>query len=203
MKAPKMGGLIRDQNKIRSQTVDFKENQLPVGLFKMTIQLEGRAYDLILDKILSFDKENTKEWTDADINYHLEKCATYRFTFLAAAEEVKKMIQTKKRMYSAWNAAASKKAQTAILTRKKELRAEGAAASWLGSVTKQDISDWILTDTENSKVMIEYETSIEKLESDHRKLMELRSCMEERAWDLKAIGNWRVKEYVNSNPSVR
>ncbi len=186
-------GQVRDKDLIRNKTIDEKQ-KLSQGLFEVHFTVSGVAYDLVVDKILSFDKENINDWTDADISYHLEKCALYRFSFLSAAEELTKLISIKKRDFNRWFAEVTTIARKELLQYRRDLREKGDAASWLGSITKQEIEDWIISNQIlNNKYNLKLE-DIEELESNKKKLIELRNCMEERAFDLKAIGEMRMKQ---------
>lgn len=195
-------GSVRDPDSIRKETIGIHQ-KLDEPIFRVTIQIGNIAHDIVVDKILSFDKENIADWTDADISYHLEKCAIWRFTFLSAAEELYKIIQNKKRDYKEWYANRYNEGIQYALDWRRNRREAGDASGWLGSPTKQEVDGFIRTHITYGLDMREKLSEIERLEANKNKLIELRGAMEERAFDLKTIGEWRIKQKVFPNPNVQ
>jgi len=183
-------GSIRKKESLRVPLT--KEHISSSGLFNLSFTIQDKIYDLIVDEIVSFKKDYS-DWSDADMSIHLEQCSFWRTTFASAIAELMSTISQKTLDFQEWYAHITNESRDALLEWRKQKKESGIIGSWLGSITKQEIEDWILLNPKHNKVYKEYKLEIEDLKIKRDRLIDMKDTIVQRASDLKKLIDDRLE----------
>ena len=187
---PKLLGQNRSDSHLAKKAVEFTGNTL----FGINFTVKGKVYDVMVDELVSIKKDYS-DWTDVDLSIHLEQCSFWRTAFSSAIAEFTSAVTNLSLDHKQWYAAAAKEAREEALKWRKEKKAEGDFPnSWFGSVTKQEIEDWILLDPKYSETYIKNIKEIEHFKIKRDRLIDLRDTIVQRASDLKKLIDDRMDQ---------
>jgi hypothetical protein len=131
------------------------------------------------------------EYTDSELDLHIERCASYRASFLSVAQLVQLKLQEKQLEYQLWNSKKSVQTKELLIDSRIVKKGQGISATLLGGVTEKDINDYIMTEFEEEyKVFM---NEINDLKYKSGLLFGLEKIMEQRANDLRKLADRRNK----------
>jgi len=193
--------------KNKRKLVHDKEEFVDPSFFKIQFSIGGKVFKKAVDGLLAFEAEELSQLTDEDLDKALDQCSYYRFTFMAAGEELETAIMKTKRGFDTWLAGAQDEARSLLIDTRLDIRANNSKVpnSWLGSITKEEVKGKILTTPHLAEKYHEYTDKISDMVKQKNLCLSLRDIIQERGRHLQSLGRRRlenqrmsfgVKDYV-------
>lgn len=184
---------LGSQGDRRTPLIKGEEN-IDKGFFLIKFKINGKQFIKAVDDILKFEQEDLEEVSDGELDKALDEVGYYRFSFFSAASEIKMRMLELKRKFQTWQAECRKEARHALLQERKRLRDdEGLSTSFQGSVTKQEIEDWILLHSEYGPELETRSSILDGMEKTYNLLITLRDVCQDRGGHLQSIGKRRLE----------
>lgn len=178
----------------KKRLVPDDEEFIDPGFFHLEFTINGMVFKKAVDGLLAFESEALEELTDSDIDKALVQCSYYRFTFLAAGAEVEARLSTVEREYLIWYAGASEKARSDIMTERKKVKERDKIPnSWFGSITKQEIENKLLLDTDSLNKFVQHQEQVADMKKHIKLLYGLRDILQDRGGHLQSIGRRKLE----------
>jgi hypothetical protein len=171
---------------------EFKD--IDPGFFQIHFSIGGRVFQIAVDGLIAFEKEDLKELSDASLDEALNDCSYYRFTFISAAAELEQRVMAEERVFNTWFANATSTARMLVITERNRLIKEGGfAKGWFGSITKQEIETAIVTHHTMGDEYEAYQARIAEMRKNIKLLTGLRDVLQDRGGYLQSIGRRRME----------
>ena len=167
------------------------QSEIDPGFFNIQFKINGKVFKIAVDGLLKFEKEDPSDWADASIDKGMQECSYYRFTFLAAAEELGQAILNTTREFETWKLEANSIARNKIIDDRLVIKKEkNVPNNWFGSITKEELSMTIMQDEK----FTEYSDKINEMKKNEKLLRTLSLIMHERGGYLQSIGKRRLEQ---------
>lgn len=184
-------GTEKNNNKIPGGINPISDIEIDKKFFKIDIEIDHARFHLTVDNILLMKRGNDGEFTDEELDTHVEQCASYRASFLSVAQLVQLKLQEKQLEYQLWNSKKSIEAKEFLINSRIIKKGQGVSATLLGGVTEKDVNDYIIvTFEEEYKIFM---NEINDLKYKSGLLFGLEKIMEQRANDLRKLVDRRNK----------
>ena len=198
---PELG--LKDQKK---RLVKDKEEFIDPSFFKIQFSIKGRVFKKAVDSLLAFETDELDDLIDEDLDKALDQCSYYRFTFLAAGVELEHAMDTFKREYETWYAEKIELARKEIIAERKSMKERHKLPNnWLGSITKDDLKNNIMTSPLTKQEYNDFVVKLSDMSKQIKLCYGLRDILQERGRHLQSLGKRRlenrrmsfgVKDYV-------
>lgn len=167
------------------------QSEIDPGFFNIQFKINGKVFKIAVDGLLKFEQEDPSDWSDASIDKGMQECSYYRFTFLAAAEELGQAILNTTREFETWKLEANNIARNKIIDDRLVIKKEkNVPNNWFGSITKEELSMTIMQDDK----FTEYSNKINEMKKNEKLLRTLSLIMHERGGYLQSIGKRRLEQ---------
>ncbi len=184
-------GIEKNNNKITGGINPISDIEIDKKFFKIDIEIDHARFHLTVDNILLMKRGNDGEFTDEELDAHVEQCASYRASFLSVAQLVQLKLQEKQLEYQLWYSKKSIEAKEFLINSRIVKKGQGVSATLLGGVTEKDVNDYIIvTFEEEYKIFM---NEINDLKYKSGLLFGLEKIMEQRANDLRKLADRRNK----------
>lgn len=167
------------------------QSEIDPGFFNIQFKINGKVFKIAVDGLLKFEQEDPSDWSDSSIDKGMQECSYYRFTFLAAAEELGQAILNTTREFETWKLEANNIARNKIIDDRLVIKKEkNVPNNWFGSITKEELSMTIMQDDK----FTEYSNKINEMKKNEKLLRTLSLIMHERGGYLQSIGKRRLEQ---------
>ena len=191
----------------KKRLVKDKEEFIDPSFFKIQFSINGRVFKKAVDGLLAFESDQLDDLTDGDLDNALDQCSYYRFTFLAAGVELEHAMDTNKREFEAWYAEKTELARKEIIAERKAMKERDKLPNnWLGSITKDDLRNKIMTSPITKQEYNDFVVKLSDMGKQIKLCYGLRDILQERGRHLQSLGRRRlenrrmsfgVKDYVS------
>ena len=112
------------------------ETTIDSAFFDLKFKINGKIFKIAVDHLLRFEEEDPESWSDAAIDKALNDCSYYRFTFIAASEELAQKRSKLERDFETWLTEKAIEARQGIIEERLIIKEEkNVPNSWFGSIT--------------------------------------------------------------------
>ena len=186
---PELG--LKDQKK---RLVKDKEEFIDPSFFKIQFSIKGRVFKKAVDSLLAFETDELDDLIDEDLDKALDQCSYYRFTFLAAGVELEHTMDTFKREYETWYAEKIELARKEIIAERKAMKERDKLPNnWLGSITKDDLKNNIMTSPLTKQEYNDFVVKLSDMSKQIKLCYGLRDILQERGRHLQSLGKRRLE----------
>ena len=174
---------------IASSGYTEREEYIDPEFFSLDFKIHGKVFHMAVEHILRIKQEDRTDPSVETINTQLEACSYYRFSFFAAAQQVKLKRQEVEREFRQWMAKQQESWRDLLPKERKKFRERHSLTSKdQPSITKDEILDAILTG-DCSKEYERFHHEIDVLKQKEELLIELRDCLHDRGFHLGGIAD--------------
>jgi len=158
--------------------------------FVLDFRIGGKAFRMAVDHILRIRREELTDPTVETFNAQLEACSYYRFSFFAAAQQVGGRRKEVERGFRSWLAVRQDHWRDTLSKARKKFRDKYSLTSKdQPGITKDEILDAILTDSNDGPEYEKFQVEIQMLTQKEELLIELRDCLHDRGFHLGGIAD--------------
>lgn len=186
-----------------SKEADFDGNKptdaeyIDPTFFSLDFVINGKAFHMAVDHILRIRHEELTDPSIETFNEQLEACSYYRFSFFAAAQQVIKRRKEIERASRRWLADRQSHWRKELSKDRKRFREQHSLTSKdQASVTKDEILDAILMDSEDGPAYEDFQDELDVLQQKESLLLELRDVLHDRGFHLGGIAD-RMSQHRN------
>tara|TARA_R100000458_G_scaffold59951_1_gene73168 strand:- start:2183 stop:2776 length:594 start_codon:yes stop_codon:yes gene_type:complete len=167
------------------------QSEIDESFFEIKFKINGKVFKIAVDGLLKFEKEDPADWNDNAIDKGMQECSYYRYTFLAAAEELGQKILQTEREFEAWKLEAYSNARSQIIDERLIVKQEkNVPNNWFGSITKEELGRMVMQHPE----FISYSDRLAEMKKNEKLLRTLSLIMHERGGYLQSIGKRRLEQ---------
>ena len=108
-------------------------------------QLDGNIYKVDMSPLLSVSNSGLESASDKEIDEHLERLSTFRFSVATLKERINEELVRAQEQFEKWQSSIWEELYREAIERRKNLKTETkAAASWFGSINKEELRGLML-----------------------------------------------------------
>ena len=149
-------------------------------------ELNGKKHKIDVAPLLRVSNEGLESAPDKVIDEHLEGLSVFRFSVATLKELVSNEYTKASQDFDRWTNKKWKDAYRFAIKRRQELKTETkSAASWIGSITKEEIKSIMLSAYSNEYIDAEYPSV--KLKMINNQLGSLTKILEDRGSQIQTI----------------
>lgn len=174
---------------------------IPEHYFKIEFSIDGDAFENSVEWLLSLETGAHGELSEIDMELKASRCAYHAFSFLVAKQELSFLKRRKEREFRQWLAEANATSRSNIIAKRKAEKITGVPSGWMGSITKQDIEEELLSNPEFLKLWNQYQDTISEITKTEEITEGLVKIILEHASNIRTILYRRAakggREYFN------